>query len=1771
MSLLPPAPTGTFTDLVRERAAADPDRTAFSFVRRHGGRDELSRAGLDAKARSIAAHLQGRGLTGERVLVLLSPGLDYIAAFLGCLYAGATAVPLYPPPRVRHSARHAAVLADAGAAAVLADEDGASIAEYLTGDRAAQMISPTDPMPDADAWRRPEIGADTVAFLQYTSGSTGSPKGVMVTHGNLLANSREIQRTFGTGPHSHAVSWLPPYHDMGLIGGILQPLYAGGSATLMSPFSFVTSPRLWLELISKEGAQVSGGPNFAYDLCADRLSDEDLEGLDLSRWTVAFNGAEPVRAETLDRFAARMAPTGFRKQAFFPCYGLAEATLLVTGRSVGDTAPVAFDADSLAPGRVPSPLPGGTEVVSCGPPSEGVSVAVVDPGTGAPCVPGEVGEIAVGGAGVAAGYWNRPDATATTFGTPAAPGAPTLRTGDLGFLYGGDLHVVGRSKDLIVVRGRNHYPSDLEYTAAESHPLVRRGGAAFARAGAQGEEAVLVLETTRPKDGEDYADAVTAVLAALGSEHGLTPGAVVLVRPGSVPRTSSGKVQRSHCRELLAADGLRTVHHWEGGQQTAPDAPEQREDLRATVLRIASDRLGRPADPAAALVGQGMDSLATLQFKAAVTEELGIDLPLEALLGGSTLDEIIRELGDTRLGSPEAPNAAPDADAAPDAAPDAAAAAGSGSGDTDPYAPLPLTSGQRALWYLEQQNPGTAAHISVALRLCGPLAPHVLREALDRLVERHPALRTAFGATDGVPFQQVSADTAADFTVADASALDEAGLRDLADREIAGTAFGLSSGRLLRALLLTHPGGDVLCLVVHHIVADMWSLTLLAEELGSLCAADGATALPAPRRAHGTLMRRHAAAGARHAEELWEHWRDVLDGCEPVLELPADRPRPARQSYEGGSVPFTLDGPTVTALRELAAREGTTLFTVLLGVFQALVHRYTGREDFLVGVPTSGRTDPATHDTVGYFVNPVLIRSRVDAGQDFLGRVRATAHAVTDALRHQDMPFPTLVERLRLTRDASRAPGYQVLFSLTSPHRGRDSGLGALQTGRGGAAVRLGSLDAVSLPLTHRTSLVDLNMVLTETGDGVEGMIDYAAALFDPGTMERLALHFRTLAAAFAADPATPVGDARLLSDGELGRLKLWNDTGSPYPREESLAALFARRADRTPDAPALVHGGTRLTYRGLDRASDLLAGRLRELGIGVGDRVALHMDRHPGVVLGMLAAVKAGAAYVPLDPAHPVDRRRQVLAEAGVRAVLTADGEDSFAAEGTGGAAGANVPVLELATLLDPQALEAAEHGAPPSAADAAGPDDLAYVMYTSGSTGVPKGIGITHRNIARLVLGTRYASFAEGDRIAQLSNAAFDAATFEIWGALLNGGTLIGLDRDSVLTPDRLARALRDHRVDTAVITTSLFNQLAAHDPEIFAPLRQLLVGGDVLDVSAAARVTGLARGPRLINGYGPTESTTFATAHTVAADPAAAGARIPIGTPIENTTVHILDARLAPCPVGVPGRIHVGGDGLGRGYVGSPELTAQRFLPDPFADTPGARMYDTGDLGRRLPDGSVDFLGRADFQVKIRGFRVEPGEADAALLRHPRVAESVTVVHGEAAAKRLVCYYAGDDAPAPDEAAAHLRALLPEYLVPAAFVRMDRLPLTGNGKVDRAALPAPHRDLTQTAPTEPARTPLEREVGALFAELLGVPEVGADQNFFLLGGHSLLAMQLLVRVRERYGVELPIADLFGDPTVRAVATHLAGHTAAPAPAAPGPARLTRRAYVPGSTVTR
>ncbi|MFD7614232.1 amino acid adenylation domain-containing protein, partial [Streptomyces sp. NPDC059828] len=1727
----------TFVDVVTERAALSTG-TAFEFITPDSavvgtGPTTLTFAELHDRARAIGALLAARVAPGDRVLVLLPPGLDYVASFLGCLYAGAIAVPLYPPSKGSYSARHRAVLADsAPAAALVPGSVAADPAELVeaAGIPGLPLIAVDGDLPAPGDWRRPSIDGDTVAFLQYTSGSTATPRGVVVTHRNLVVNSRQIQERFGTTPGTPVVSWLPPYHDMGLIGGILQPVFAGATATLFSPVSFITRPLRWLQLISERGARISGGPNFAYDLCVDRIQEEDLAGLDLSHWNVAFNGAEPVRARTLERFARRMAPHGFDAGSFFPCYGLAEATLMVSGRRVGG-APVAhtFDTDSLAPGRRAVPDDQGLPVVGCGPIAVDLDVTVVDPETGEACPPGTVGEIRASGDNVAAGYWGRDDTEHATFGA-THPGSDRthLRTGDLGFLHDGQLFVTGRSKDLIVVRGRNHYPQDLEQAALDAHASLRRGAAAFSLDTDGSEEVCLVLETATAHRTEEISEVTTLVRSGLAREHGVTPGTIVFVRPGHIPRTTSGKIQRSQTRAMLVGGSLKVVHRWDAGRAadlaTLPEHLWQ-ETARETVLALASSRLRTTVDPALPLAAQGLDSLAAIELKAAVEDATGLEVSLEALLAGASVNDLV-------IDAPaEAPAPVP---------------------EPVPGGRTPLAINQRALWILERQHPDTAVqHIYAALRFLHDVDADALREAFQELVDRHPALRTALHwADDGESYQEVLEDQQVAFSVEDAAHLDDGELERRLRREIAGERLDLTRGRVLQVVLLRRPGGDVLSLVVHHIAVDMWSLAVLTDELGRLYALRTGrdTTLPAPPAARYADLahQQQAMLDTPRGQRLWEYWSRELEGCNPVLELPTDRPRPAVQTYAGDSVTLELDAATTAALRRRATAEGTTLFVTLLTVFQTLVHRYTREDDFLIGVPASGRTDADLHRVVGYFVNPVLIRSRMDGARSFTDQLRDTRQTVAGAMRHQDLPFPVLVERLGLAREASRPPGYQVMFSLTKSHLAGGEDLAALNFGRPGTRVRIGDLEGQSLDLVRRTAQIDLTMVVTEVGDHLEAGINFSTDLFDRETVERLGAGFADLAARLAETPDAPLAAIPSAGAQELRQIAKWNSTATDYPRTRTVPELFAEQVARQPDAPALTYGELTYTYRELDRVSGALARRLRELGVDAETPVGLHVDRDAAVVVAMLAVAKAGGAYVPLDPAHPPQRLRRILDESRPAVLLVPGGDDTLAGIDT------ELPRLVPRDFMNPGTAGDAAHDGP--VATGSGPDGLLYVMYTSGSSGAPKGICITHRNVVRLVRDTNYLTLEPGDRVAQLSNTAFDAATLEIWGALLSGGQLVGFGKDTVLSPPQLAAALRDNDIHTVVMATPLFTQVVGYDPATFASTRQLLVGGDSMDPKRAREIAALG-GPLLTNGYGPTESTTFATTQPLARVPDDVW-RLPIGGPIANTQVYVLDERLNPVPIGVPGQLYIGGDGLGRGYLNNPGLTAEKFLPDPFSEVPGTRMYASGDLARWLPDGTIDFLGRVDFQVKVRGFRIELGDIDAAFTAHPGVLEAVTVVDESTGEKRLVAYYAGT--PTADELAGHLADRLPEYMVPARIVRLDELPKNPNRKVDRAALRLPEDDGARSGAAADGAAGLQAEIVAMLAEVLSRSEVDPDDNFFEIGGHSLLAIRLLAQIKQRYEVDLALNELFNDPTARAVAEQIAERrgteatTAVPDPAA-------------------
>ena len=611
-------------------------------------------------------------------------------------------------------------------------------------------------------------------------------------------------------------------------------------------------------------------------------------------------------------------------------------------------------------------------------------------------------------------------------------------------------------------------------------------------------------------------------------------------------------------------------------------------------------------------------------------------------------------------------------------------------------------------------------------------------------------------------------------------------------------------------------------------------------------------------------------------------------------------------------------------------------------------------------------------------------------------------------------------------------------------------------------------------------------------------------------------------------------------SGDELRQLDLWNRTATRYPRDRTIGELFADQVRTRPQAPALTYGEASLAYRGLDRVANAVAGRLLRLGVGPDVRVALNLDRDAALIVAMLAVVKAGGAYVPLDPSHPPLRLRQIVDNSGSVAVLSRSGSPVDAVP-------FDIPVVDVDDVLTGAVARDSAYDDAPAAS--AHPDNLAYVMYTSGSTGEPKGICTTHRNVVRLVRATNYFTLAPGDRVSQISNAAFDAATLEIWGALLNGGHLIGFDRATVLTASRLAGALRAGAIHTVIAAAPLFHQVVASDPRAFASAAQLVIGGDTMDPKRAREVVELG-GPALTNGYGPTESTSLATTYRITSVPADA-TRVPIGAPISNTRVYVLDDLLRPQPIGVAGGLYIGGDGLARCYLGAPRLTADRFRPDPFGPA-GERMYGTGDMARWLPDGVVDFLGRADLQVKVRGFRIELSEIDATVLLHPAVTEAVTVAHGETAEdRRLACFYVGTPggAPTPADLTGIARAHLPDYMVPGRFIRLDELPKNANGKLDRRRLPTPERwsaddPGADRAGARPDGEVDEGEIASLLAELLDRPAVDVAENFFEIGGHSLLAMRAIDRIRKRYGVAMPLEDVLDHPTARHIAAYVRSH---------------------------
>ncbi|NEB81620.1 amino acid adenylation domain-containing protein [Streptomyces sp. SID14478] len=1678
----------TFIETLRRRAESTPDRLALEFELSETEIRAFDYAALDRGARKVAALVQERAGRGERVLLLHQPGPDYVTAFFGCLYAGAVAVPVYPPLGANGLERVRAIAADCGATLALVDTVTLAAIDER-GDRldlsvALEWVTTDDAAHAPEDWRDPHVSPDDLAFLQYTSGSTGTPKGVMLSHANLVHNSATIGRSLGLDENSRAVSWLPPYHDMGLIGGILQPVHAGFACTLLSPLTFLHQPMRWLRALSRTRATITAAPDFAYAEVLRRAAPGDHDDLDLSALRHALVGAEPVRRTTMDAFAEAFRDNGFRRSAFYPCYGLAEATLFVTGRAdpKSDPTVLRLRRRDMEEGRavVADPDESAVELTGCGWAHHDDLVLIVDPATGEPLPPGAVGEIWVSGPTVAHGYWNQPERTAETFTAVARghEGRTFLRTGDLGFRHGTELYVNGRIKDLIIVRGRNLYPPDIELTAERAHPLLNPGrGAALAVDNGTSEEVVLVHEVVRGFRQEDGPVVAAAVREAVAAEHGLALADVVLVRTGKIPRTSSGKVRRAQCRTNWLAGAFQPLTTTPAAAEAAkptegtPTVPTDLAELVAAELE--TDPAALVAD--APLIRQRLDSLRAARLRSALLETRGVDVPLTRFLDGLTL----LDLAALPAGSTAQPSAA-------------AAAA-----DAEPTA---VTPDQERMWLLDQMGAGDAYHVAGGLRLHGPLDEALLERCLTGLFDEVPLLRSVFAtAPDGA--LSISVRPTADMFRLPSRDLTGSGEDAVAAelRALAAEPFDLAAGPLVRLLLLRQgPQDRVLAVAAHHAVLDGWSLGLLLRRLGDAY------------REGGTVEPVSAAVPARPpwTEQTLDAWRERLAGAQ-ALELPTDRPVPAVPTWHGAALPVRIPADLAERVRTLAADRGATPFMVLLAAFGVLLGRWSGQDDVVVGTVAAGRERPGADHAIGMLTDTLPLRVRTGAA-DFdtvVDEVRTQCLAAYGADRP---PYDEIVRAVSERPADGRAPLVRALLALQNLPIGPWEAQGV-------------RAEPFELPTPGAQFELSVHLVPQDDGS-LDGHAVYATDLFEEQTVAALLTGLPALLDAALTAPANPVAALPALTPESAERIARTVADGGPEQPGEALVHQIIERVARTaPEAPAVVWDEGSLSYGDLSLRARGLAARLGELGVERDEPVAVCLPRSPELIVAVYAVLLAGGAYLPLDTAHPSARLQRQLSTSGARVLI-------------GSAPGLTPP--EGTVPVDP-----AESGAAPYTLPRVLPGHLANVLFTSGSTGEPKGVMTTHAALAnQLVWNRRTYGLQAGDAVLHKTPVSFDVAGRELLGPLVAGATVVLARPEGHRDPHYLARLIARHAVTYCHFVPSML-QIFLEEPDAALAartLRHVVCSGEELAPALAERFAEVLPGVRLHNQYGPTEAAIDVTAQPV--DPARTHlVRIPIGRALTGSRLYVLDSSGGIAPPLVPGELHIGGVAPARGYLGRPALTAERFVPDPYL--PGARLYRTGDRARMRPDGTFEYLGRLDRQLKIRGQRIEPGEIEAVLNRHPLVRASVVEARPDVSGhSRLLAWAvpAGEEAPAPDALRDHLRQALPAGLVPDAVTVLAQLPLGPHGKLDRTALPDPAPLAYTPQETTAPRNAVEHKMAAIWSEVLGVPVPSVTADFFRLGGHSLMATRVAMRVRDAFAVSLSAGELLsGSLTVERLAT--------------------------------
>ncbi|HET6978727.1 MAG TPA: amino acid adenylation domain-containing protein [Pyrinomonadaceae bacterium] len=1649
-------------NLIHKLVEAQAERTpeAIAVV---AGAERLSYRECNEKANRIAHLLIREGVgSGVPVGICVERSLEMIVGLLGILKAGGAYLPLDAALPQR---RLEMMLADARPRLILTQQhlrESLPAAEddlfYLDRDwsRVASE-SPTNP--------GQSVSEQDPAYIIYTSGSTGVPKGVVISHRAICNRLLWLQAEYPFTSKDRLLQKTIFSFDAS-IWEIFVPLLAGAQLVLAEVGEEKDASYLVRAVAEHEVTVLQVVPSMLA-LLVEEPGFEELNSL-----RRVFSGGEALPVAVASRFHTRL------DAQLVNLYGPTESSIDAT------YFPCTRAALDQLTGRATVPI---------GKPLANVQVYVLDD-RGQPVPPGVAGELHIGGIGLAYGYLNRPDLTAEKFvPNPFSlePGARMYRTGDLTrYTPHGDVEFLGRLDQQVKIRGYRIEPGEIE-AVLRQHPQVRSGLIAVREDEPGGQRLVAYVV---PQPGAEENSFSVSTLRRYLKENlpeYMVPSAFVMLK--ALPRLPNGKVD---LRALPAPEAARPELEQ---QYASPRTPV--EEVLASIWSeiLGVKRVGINDN----FFDLGGHSLLVTQITLRVRQIFKVNLPLRSMFEAPTIagfaervEEAIRNGEDLKI---------------------------------PPITPvsrdrrLPLSFGQQRLWFLQQLDPeSTAYNLPRAIRLNGSLNVAVLKRTLDEVVRRHESLRTTFAVVDGQPVQTIHQPGPVDMPLTDLSHMPEAErestARILASEE-ALKLFDLSAGPLMRiGLLRLGPDEHVALLTMHHIVSDAWSFGVFIQEIATLYSTfldeqDTPLTDLSIQYADYAVWQREWLSGDELESQL-AFWKSQLSGELPIIQLPLDHPRPAVQTFNGGSLTTALPRELTGALKALSREEGVTLFMAGLAIFQTLLHRYSGQTDILAGSPIAGRQQAETEGLIGFFVNTLVFRTDLSGDPTFRELLKRVREVALGAYTHQDLPFEKLVEELQPGRDLSRSPLFQVMFAIqNAPAAPPDlSGISVSYLEAGGV-----------------TAKFDLSMTMMDTGSDLINTINYNTDLFDDATIKRLLDHCDNLMASIVREPDRRLSEFNLLAETEHQQIVVdWNQTLVNYPLARALHEFIEDQVARTPEATALVFEDEELNYGELNRRANLVAHHLQSLGVGPDVIVGVCMERSVELVVGLLGILKAGGAYLPLDPAYPSQRLQFMLADASPPVLLTQTHLLN------------TLPVHEAQVVC----LDAPEWKTP-RAQHAENPTievsglNLAYVIYTSGSTGRPKGATNTHGAIVNRLLWMQDAyGLTPADRVLQKTPYSFDVSVWEFFWPLMTGARLVVASPGGHQDATYLAELIARQQITTVHFVPSML-QIFIDCPEARScgSLRRVICSGEALSHELQERFHACLPA-ELHNLYGPTEAAVDVTAW--ACERGGQRYSVPIGRPIANTKIHILDRNLCPVPVGVAGELHIGGIGLARGYLNHPELTAERFISDPFSITPGARLYQTGDLARYWPNGEIEYLGRLDFQVKLRGLRIELEEIEAVLAEHEAVREAVVVAREDKpGGARLVAYCVNQDIPVTsDELRAHARRKLPDYMVPAAFVMLDELPLSPNGKLDRRALPEPEWSQPNVEEYIAPRTATEEIVAGIWMEVLGAKQVSVHDNFFEIGGHSLLATQVISRVREAFHVELLLRKVFEKPTLEGLA---------------------------------